>query len=43
MWFSDYFGQTTGETVWAESVRLTVTPSGNVSVTTWYPADRLEC
>ena len=43
VWFSDYFGQTTGETVWAESVRLTVTPSGNVSVTTRYPAERLEC
>lgn len=43
VWFSDYFAQTTGENVWAESVRLTVTPSGNVSVTTRYPADALEC
>ena len=43
VWFSDYFAQTSGETVWAESVRLTVTPSGNVSVTTRYPADALSC
>jgi hypothetical protein len=28
---------TTGESLTADSVRLTVTPSGNVSVTTMYP------
>lgn len=43
IWFSDYFLQTTGEDVLAERVRLTVTPTGNVSVTTWYPAEPLEC
>ena len=43
VWFSDYFAQATGETVWAESVRLAVTPSGNVFVTTRYPADPLAC
>jgi hypothetical protein len=36
-WFSDYFLQTTGESLAADSVRLTVTPSGKVSVTTMYP------
>lgn len=43
IWWSDYFSQTTGELVFAESVRLTVTPSGNVSVTTRYPAEPLDC
>ena len=43
IWFSDYFLQTTGEDVLAESVRLTVTPSGRVSATTMYPAEPLEC
>ncbi len=43
IWFSDYFSQTTGEDVFAERVRLTVTPSGNVSVTTMYPADPIDC
>ena len=37
MWFSDYFGQTTGESFAADSVRLTVTPSGNVNLTATYP------
>ena len=36
-WFSDYFLQTTGESLAADSLRLTVTPSGKVSVTTMYP------
>ena len=36
-WFSDYSLQTGGESYAADSVRLTVTPSGNVSVTTMYP------
>lgn len=43
VWFSDYWTQTVGEDVAAESVRLTVTPSGNVSVTTKYPAEPLDC
>lgn len=42
-WFSDYYLQTTGEDVLAEHVRVTVTPSGNVSVTTTYPAEPLDC
>jgi hypothetical protein len=36
-WFSDYSLQTGGESYTADNVRLTVTPSGNVSVTTMYP------
>ncbi len=43
LWFSDYFSQTTGEDVWAESVKLTVTPAGIVNVTTMYPAEPLQC
>lgn len=43
VWFSDYWSQTTGAVVYAESVRLTVTPSGKVSVTTKYPAELLDC
>lgn len=43
IWFSDYHDLTSGDMVWAESVRLTVTPSGQVSVTTRYPAEPLEC
>lgn len=41
LWFSDYFLQTTPESepLAADSVRLTVTPSGNVSVTTKYPPE----
>lgn len=43
IWYSDYYSQTTGADVWAESVRLTVTPSGNVSVKTTYTAEPLDC
>ncbi len=43
VWFSDYIAETSGGVEWAESVRLTVTPSGNVSVTTTYPATPLDC
>ena len=43
IWFSDYFLLTTGEDVLADSVRLTVTPSGKVNVKTTYPAEPLEC
>lgn len=40
-WFSDYFLTTTpeAEPVTAEKVRLTVTPSGNVNVTSFYATD----
>lgn len=40
-WFSDYFLTTTpeAEPVTAERARLTVTPSGRVNVTTFYPPD----
>lgn len=37
IWFSDYFANTTGETIYADKARLTVTPSGQVSATTFYP------
>ena len=38
LWFSDYFIQMgSDDPPTADSVRLTVTPSGNVSVTTMYP------
>lgn len=46
IWFSDYFVATTGEVVYADSVRLTVTPSGKVSVTSFYspvPIPESEC
>lgn len=43
LWFSDYWSLTTGEDVWAETIKLTVTPSGKVNVTTTYPADALQC
>jgi hypothetical protein len=46
IWFSDYVAVTTGETVYADSVRLTVTPSGRVSVTSFYspvPTPASEC
>ncbi len=46
VWFSDYVVVTTGETVYADSVRLTVTPSGRVSVTSFYapePTPVSEC
>jgi hypothetical protein len=47
-WFSDYFIQTDpgGDPPTADSVRLTVTPSGKVSVTTMYgpnPTLESEC
>lgn len=36
-WFSDYWLTTTGEALAADKARITVTPSGKVSVTTMYP------
>lgn len=45
-WFSDYFLNTTGDELAADWARLTVTPSGRVSVTTVYPPNpttRSEC
>jgi hypothetical protein len=36
IWFSDYFLTTTGESLTADWVRITVTPTGAVSVTTKY-------
>ena len=38
-WISDYFTQSTGELVAADSVRIVVTPSGNVHITSTYPAE----
>lgn len=43
IWFSDYVMQTTREEVWADSVRLTVTPSGHVSATTRYGPEPPQC
>lgn len=43
IWFSDYFLLTTGDDVLADSVRVTVSPSGVVNVTTTYPATPLDC
>lgn len=37
-WFSDYFTQTTGQDVVADSVDITVTPSGQVHIRSTYPA-----
>lgn len=39
VWFSDYFTQTSGEDVAADSIRITVTPSGRVNITSTYPAE----
>jgi len=41
VWFSDYFTQTTGDDVVADSVAITVTPSGQVHVTSTYPAEAI--
>jgi len=38
-WASDYWGMTDGSLVLADTFSLTVTPSGQVLVTTTYPAD----
>jgi hypothetical protein len=42
-WVSDYFLNTDGSEVWAESGFSTVTPSGKVNITSFYPADPLVC
>ena len=42
-WFSDYWFNTSGIDVLAESARLIVTPSGHVHVTSEYPAVPLAC
>ncbi len=38
-WASDYWGQTDGSLVLASSFSLTVSPSGQVTATSTYPAD----
>jgi len=38
LWFSDYWTQTDGSDVVADSNQITVTPSGNVHITSTYPA-----
>lgn len=46
IWFSDYYLTTTGESLTADTVRITVTPTGAVSVTTTYspnPTPESEC
>jgi len=42
-WASDYWLLKDGSLVFADWLRLTATPSGNVSVTTKYPAEPLVC
>ncbi|HTE66106.1 MAG TPA: hypothetical protein VK736_07590 [Candidatus Binatia bacterium] len=42
-WFSDYWFNKNGTDVLASSVRLLVTPSGHVVVTSTYPAEPLSC
>ena len=41
IWYSDYLLDKTGEFLYAETARLTVTPSGKVSVTAVYPPSPL--
>ena len=43
VWISDYWAYKTGATVYAESLRLVVTPAGKVHATSTYPADPLDC
>jgi hypothetical protein len=42
-WFSDYWFNTAGIDVLAQSVRYTVTPSGRVHARSEYPAEPLIC
>jgi hypothetical protein len=42
-WVSDYWYAKNGTTVYASTSRLTVTPAGNVYVTSTYPAEPLDC
>ena len=42
-WMSDYVAGTAEEIEYAISVHLVVTPSGNVSATSFYPAEPLAC
>ena len=42
-WHSDYWGYRDGTDVLASSVRMVVTPSGQVMVTSTYPAEPLVC
>ena len=42
VWMSDYWLQTDGSMVFASSFRQTVTPSGQVSATTMYPAEPID-
>jgi hypothetical protein len=42
-WFSDYWFNTEGVDVLAQSFRYTVTPSGHVHVRSEYPAEPLVC
>jgi hypothetical protein len=43
VWFSDYWFNTAGIDVLAESFRYTVTPSGHVHARSEYPAEPLTC
>jgi hypothetical protein len=43
VWISDYWAYKTGATVYAECLRLVVTPAGKVHATSTYPPDPLDC
>jgi hypothetical protein len=43
LWISDYWGNTQGTVVLAESFRYTVTPSGQVHARSEYPSEPLVC
>lgn len=43
IWFSDYWFNTAGSDVLAQSFRYTVTPSGHVHVTSEYASEALTC
>jgi hypothetical protein len=43
LWFSDYWANTQGTDVLAESFHYTVTPSGQVHARSEYPAEPLDC
>ena len=43
LWHSDYWANRDGSDVMASSVRIVVTPSGQVMATSTYPAEPLTC
>lgn len=43
IWWSDYHANTSGAEVYADKIRVVVTPSGNVFAQSTYPAEPLDC